>query len=500
MRFDRLKSRLTRPTPARFGGVRRRLVIVIVLLCVCVAAGWGVVYAFRGDSNAQVITRRPLVGEFAVDIIERGDVESSMNTELRCEIASADGVRILEIIAEGTLVKPGDTVVQLDDSTIQKDLNAQRIAVNTAEAAKSKAENELEAEQIALKEYQEGTFVQDKQKLESEMFVAEENFRRAENYYKHSRILAARGYITETQLDGDQFSVEKFKKDLGAAQTKLRVIEQYTLKKTVRKHESTINTAKAAVMAETAKLKIEEEKLKNLEDQLAKCVIKATTTGQVVYNNPNRWASEEYFIRKGNRVRERQVIAKLPDVSKMQIKAKIGEARVDRVKPEMAAIIRVEAMRGVELKGKVKSVSAYASDENWFNPNTKEYDAVIIVNDPPPTLKPGMTSQVEIRVETLPNVLQVPVQCVREQTGKHYSVVRLPDGKLELREVTVGSTNEKFIVIKDGIRETDDVVMNPKPHFAKLGLKDVESAAEQAKSDDKNAKKSEAPASGKGTT
>lgn len=468
----------------RAGGIGRRLLVVLGVLGTGGALFGSTTYLFKGDSTALVITRKPTVGEFITDIVERGDVESSSNTELRCEVSAQDGVRILEITPEGTFVNAGDVVVQLDDANIKKDLNAQLIALNTIKAAVSKAENERDAEIIAKKEYEEGTFVQEKQKLESERFVAEEYSRRAKNYYEHSKKLAARGYITDTQLESDRFSVEKWSKDLDAASTKLRVICDYTLPKMMKKHDSTIKTAEAAVAAEMAKCEIEQKKHDNLESQLAKCIIKAPSAGQVVYNNQDRWRGDEYFIRKGNRVRERQVIVKLPDIGKMQVKAKISEARVDRVKPGMEAIIRVEALRGAELKGTVQTVSAYASDENWFNPNSKEYDAIIIVADPPATLKPGMTSQVSIRVETLDDVLQAPVQTVVQREDKHYAVVKEPTGKLSLRELTIGSTNDKFIVVKTGLDANDELVMNPKPHLAKLGLKDVEAGDGKTKSKD----------------
>ena len=446
------------------------------------AIGGGVLYSSRADGTSQIITRKPVVGEFVVDIVERGDVESSSNVELRCEISSAEGVRILEIVPEGTLVNPGDVVIQLDDSTIRKDLTAQRIVLNTVEAVYSKAKNDLDAAVIARKEYELGTFVTDEQKLESELFVAEENARRAKNYHEHSRKLAARGYITDTQLESDRFAVDKFGKDFDAATTKLFVIRDYTKPKMLKKHDSDIKTAESAVTSERAKHEIEAEKLVNLESQLEKCVIKATSTGQVVYNNQDRWREDDYFIRKGNKVRERQVIVKLPDVSKMQVKAKIGEARVDRVKPEMEAIVRIEAIRGSELKGTVKTVSAYASGENFFNPNNKEYDALIIVADPPPTLKPGMSSQVSIRVETQQDVLQVPVQSIVERSGKHYGIVRDSSGTLSLRELLIGSTNDKFIIVKDGFGPNDEVVMNPRAHLARVGLKDIDSAAGPSKS------------------
>ncbi|MBS0201925.1 MAG: HlyD family efflux transporter periplasmic adaptor subunit [Planctomycetes bacterium] len=470
----------------RSGKIRRRLLIGLTLLLICAGVGGGIVYSYRDDGVVDAITRKPLVGEFVNEIVERGDVESSSNTEVRCEIASAEGVRILDIVAEGTYVKEGDIVVQLDDSTIKKDLSAQKIAVNTTEAAYAKAKNDLDAATIARQEYELGTFVQEEQKLQSELFVAEENSRRAENFFAHSQKLASRGYITDTQLESDKFAVQKFGKDLEAAQTKLKVIRDYTKPKTMKKHDSDIKTAEAAVASEKSKHEIELEKLASLEAQLAKCVIKAPSAGQVVYNNPNRWRDDDFVIRKGNRVRERQVIIKLPEAGKMQVKAKIGEARVNRVKPGMAATVRIEALRGVELKGSVQTVNAYASDENWFNPNTKEYDAIIVLDSPPSTLKPGMSSQVSIRVETLQNVLQVPIQTVVERGGKHYSIVRLSTGKLELRELLIGSINDKFIVVKDGLTANDDVLMNPRAHLTRVGLPEADPATESPKSTDES--------------
>ena len=455
--------------------------MVLAFLTVCCAAGGAAVYSLRGEAVANVTTQRPVVGEFFTDIVERGELESSANVELRCEVASAEGVRILEIVAEGTPVAKDEVVVQLDDSTLRKDLAAQKIAVNTAEAALSKATNDHAAAVIARKEYELGTFVQDEQKLESELFVAEENSRRAKNFLTHSQKLASRGYITDVQLESDRFSVEKFGKDLGAAKTKLNVIREYTKPKTLKKHDSDIKTAEASAFAEQAKLGIELEKLKNLESQLDKCVIKAPSAGQVVFANQNRWRGDEFLVRKGNRVRERQVIVMLPDSSKMQVKTKIGEARVDRVKPGMSAIVRIEALRGTELKGTVKTVNAYATDENWINPNVKEFDAIVTLDAPPTMLKPGMSSKVSIRVETQTEVMQIPVQTVVERGDKHYCVIRDSSGKLSLRELLIGSTNDKFIVVKEGLNTTDDVVMNPRAHLAAVGLKDEDASKQKDK-------------------
>jgi HlyD family secretion protein len=76
-------------------------------------------------------------------------------------------------------------------------------------------------------------------------------------------------------------------------------------------------------------------------------------------------------------------------------------------------------------------------------------------------LKPGMTAEIEVLVADLPDVLTVPVTCVVEQGGKHYSWAVVGD-KYERRPVILGMTNDKLIEIKDGLKEGDVVLINPR--------------------------------------
>jgi hypothetical protein len=71
-----------------------------------------------------------------------------------------------------------------------------------------------------------------------------------------------------------------------------------------------------------------------------------------------------------------------------------------------------------------------------------------------------MTAQVEIRVEELPDVLSVPVQAVMQFKGKDHVYVMTPDGP-KLRVVTLGTTNDQLIEVKEGIKEGEEVALNP---------------------------------------
>jgi len=62
---------------------------------------------------------------------------------------------------------------------------------------------------ITKREYLEGTYLQDRQAIESELFVAEENLNRAKEYFAYSQKLASKGYVNENQLEADRFAVAR---------------------------------------------------------------------------------------------------------------------------------------------------------------------------------------------------------------------------------------------------------------------------------------------------
>lgn len=118
------------------------------------AGGWSFRDMIWPKDDAQLIVDRARIGDFAHDVVDRGEVESSANVDVVCEVQSqnAEGVRIIEIVAEGSIVKAGDFLVKLDDAKLRTDRATQQIAVNTAAAALSQAQNELDAFQIARRE------------------------------------------------------------------------------------------------------------------------------------------------------------------------------------------------------------------------------------------------------------------------------------------------------------------------------------------------------------
>ena len=176
----------------------------------------------RGDDDRSqhLILHTVARDDFELNVTERGEVEAFDVTEIRSLVKSNNttGNAILRIVPEGTVVKKGDFLVELDSSALKAQRTTQKILVNTAKAAEVEAHNIYDTAVIAKREYLEGTNMQERQTIESEVFVAEENLNRAKEYYAYSQKLASKGYVNELQLEADHFAVEKAKKDLDTAQ------------------------------------------------------------------------------------------------------------------------------------------------------------------------------------------------------------------------------------------------------------------------------------------
>lgn len=474
-------SGLRQPQARSSLALRKGSTVVTILIVLLVLSGIavGTWLYFRGSGEVEtedVITKAVIRGPFEHIVLEQGQVESSSNVEIRCEVESRNpgGTEILSVIDEGSQVEEGDKLVELDSTSLEQDRVQQQIVCNTSQAVVIQAENTLRAAEIARTEYLEGTYRQEEQTIQSEIFVAQENLRRAQLAFKSSERLAARGIVTALQLEGDRFAVDKAKNELDAAETKLDVLRKYTKEKMLKQFDSDIATSQAKWESEQESYKLEQEKLEDIVAQIDNCIIYAPQAGQVVYANivNRRGGGTEFVVEPGASVRQGQEIILLPDPSKMQVKATINESRISLVKSGMPVKISLDAVRDRELNGVVTKVNQYAEPGSWTSGNVKEYASYISIQDPPQEIRTGMNAEVRIFVEQLEDALQVPVQTLYETKGHFFCMVK--DGEdWSTREVRVGSSNDSYMTIESGVDEGELVVMNPRRYAKRLEIPDL---------------------------
>lgn len=449
--------------PPQRGGLLGRLLWAAVLLSLLLGGGYWAWSAWSPGEGEQVgvslLTHQVKRGKFLVTVTEDGNLESANNRDLKCEVAG--GSTILWIIKDGTQVREGDELVRLDSSAIEEQITQQTIVVEKAQAARVQAEREFAAAEIAVREYEEGIFIQELNTLEANVVVALENLRSAENSLQYAQRMSRKGYVNRLQLEAQEFAVERAKLDLAAAETAKRVLQDFTRAKMLEQLNSTRDSAEARMRSEQASFDLETSRLKKLQEQLAHCTIVAPQDGMVVFaNEPGNMRSgqQAVAIEEGAQVRERQSIIRLPDLSQMQVKVTVHESKIERLAPDMPARIRIQ---GREFAGTVVSVANQPEATNWFMGNVKEYATIVKIEGASVDLKPGMTAEVEILVASLDDALTVPLQSVVEVSGRHFCFVQRSGGQPQQTEVELGLASNTAVEIKQGLAEGDVVLLNP---------------------------------------
>jgi HlyD family secretion protein len=470
----------------QFGGIA----LVLVL------AGWGGQRWFFGTGRGGAeITAMVTRTDLPITVTERGQLESARTVISKCEV-EGDSSKIVFLVPEGNHVKKGEVVVRFDSDKIRRAVSEQEIKYQTADGKakaakeeldvqKNKGESEIAKAKLALalatldrKKYLEGEYKVEVDEKKSEINLAERELKEAEEKLQGFRTFVKKGFGTPEQLVQKELDVEQKKNKLESNKAKLMVLQKYTLERqkvelTFKEEDAerelarATGTAKANIAkSETdyqtsfAVKNLEKEQLERTRAQLDQVEIKAPEDGIVVYEQARFWDPASR-VQLGGMVTYQQPVFQLPDLESMQVKVKIHESKVKKVKPGQKVEIRMEAFPGLVLHGMVEKVATLADAENWRGGGAKEFETIIKITDLPKGggLKPGFTAEVSIAVNHLPQVLAVPVQAVAQREGKHYAYVQTGDG-IERREVTAGENNEKFVEIRSGLEAGEAVCLD----------------------------------------
>ena len=125
------------------------------------------------------------------------------------------------------------------------------------------------------------------------------------------------------------------------------------------------------------------------------------------------------------------------------------------------ASVAIDAFPDERLTGVVTKVAVVADSGNSFmNPDLKVYPTTIKIDGIHDWLRPGMSAEVEILVNSLEDVVYVPLQSVT-YAGNERVVYVNNGGRTERREVEVGTFSESFIQIREGLTEGEEVLLLP---------------------------------------
>ncbi|MFZ5830340.1 MAG: efflux RND transporter periplasmic adaptor subunit [Planctomycetota bacterium] len=427
---------------------------------------------FPDDPMIAPVIRRPFLHEVSA----KGELESAGTTDVMCEVKSRSSwIRILDVVAEGTYVEPGDFLVQLDSSGLERERTQQEITCERYKASLIRAERNYDIALATKDEYLDGLFALAKQRAEVTIFMAEDKVRKAAQYLTYSRRLHERGFVTTQQLEADEYSLRAAETDLSLANRKLDVLENFTKVKQLEDLKAAVVVARSYLESAKFTYEREQKELKEIEEQITKCTIRAPVAGKVVLAHLHH-NDHSHMVAPGEQTVQNRVLVRLPDPSRMQVKAKIPEECIALVRPEMSTTIYVEAFPREVLRGKVLKVNEFPQEPTWFEPNRKLYEAIVSIETPLDGLRPGMSADLTVCVNEQAAELQVPSQAVLTRGGMSFCVV-WKDGRPEAREIQVGPTNDDTYVIRSGVAEGENVALRPLMYAKALGLPDAPSSA-----------------------
>ncbi|MBQ6108596.1 MAG: efflux RND transporter periplasmic adaptor subunit [Thermoguttaceae bacterium] len=403
----------------------------------------------------------PTVAKFRHEITVRGDISSSENKDVKCQVRSTGGVMITWVVDEGTEVKEGDVIAMLDSSTLIDSRDSQVNKVAQSQAEVKAAQNNLTTSLIAKEEYENGSYKVSLQKLVSNQIQAKEERDRLAEYLQHSKILYEKGFVTKSQLEADVFSLRKAELSLRAAELDIYVLKEFTHNKQSKNHDSDIEKARANLAATTAVHQQNEYKLKDIEQQIEFCTIKSPADGKVLYvNETNRFGSSEFLVCQGAMVRERQTFLRLPNSDKLQVTADVHEGKISYIHEGQTVNVRTDATGERDIRGTVIKVDENPQPTNHWMGNVKEYRVTIALEETKGVL-PGMTAETKILVEETPDdVLMVPTHTVFEHGGKYYCITKNKRGELEPLVVTLGHSNDKMVIVTSDNVKPDTPVLS----------------------------------------
>ncbi|MGI9518083.1 MAG: HlyD family efflux transporter periplasmic adaptor subunit [Pirellulaceae bacterium] len=472
------------PSNPRTGKRRLGTVLPIITAAILALAALGAIlyYAFGNSGDDEIVDAilKPVTkGEFVAKVLDQGEIQSSENVEIKCQVGSRNGnVSVISVVNEGTSVSEGDWLVTLDSKAFEKELEQQKLAVSNALTQVIQSRASLAAAEATKNEYIKGTYVERLKEIENDLFSAEQELNEAEAYLEHSIKLQAKGFITQQQLRSDDIAVQRARNKVELEQQRKLVLEEITYAKEIIQLDSDIAAAKVQFENAEEALKIEERQLAEVEAQLAACAINVPegVSGEVVFHKEfDRRGGSEWVLEPGATVREGQVLIKLPNREKMEVKVLVNEQSITSIRSGMPATVSVDALSGQSLTGYVTKVNAYAEQGGWMgSTGVREYAVFVRILNPPKELIPGMNASVTIQTEYQPDVMQSPLQCIYSANDTNFVLRQIGENKFETVEVSIVGENSQNVWIESGVEEGDQLVMDPGQYKHLMDLPELE--------------------------
>lgn len=160
---------------------------------------------------------------------------------------------------------------------------------------------------------------------------------------------------------------------------------------------------------------------------------------------------------------EGKALLSVADMSTLIVQVDLNQIDVAKVKLGQSVTLTLDALPGKKYQATITRIAPASTQPKGKDVDVFPVEATLVKTDD--AIKPGMTADVRIHIETKPKVLSLPIEAVVKEQGKSYvtRVTAGKDGKQESKkiEVKTGARNDRDVEIASGIAEGDKILIKP---------------------------------------
>ncbi len=372
------------------------------------------------DDTVELFTKAR-VGEFVVDVTTTGELRAKQSTEIKGPQGVRDfrinSIRIQRLIPEGTIVKEGDFVAELDRSEIMGKLQDVQLDLQSAQSQVTQAQLDSTLE-----------LSQARDNLINLEFALEER---------------------QIEVDQSQYESPAVQRQAVIALDKAkRQLDQET-----KNYLTKVRQAEAKLQEVETELQKKRNEMTKIRELMNQFTVYAPDQGMVIYRR--NWDGSK--ITEGETVSAwSPVVAELPDFTVMESRTYVNEVDIQKVEVGQKVFIGLDAVPDKKLSGVVTDVANIG--EQRKNYDSKVFEVIVEVNESDSLLRPAMTTSNRIVIEEVDNVLSVPLESVHSVDSLSFVFKR--DGLSPvMHQVELGLMNENEVIIHRGVEEEDELYL-----------------------------------------
>lgn len=396
---------------ANFVKLHRWLALILVILVI--AATTGIARLVRAEGKFPTVEVKR--GEFTENLPIRGEVKASKSMVLTAPSGTGQ-MQIIKMAKTGEMVKEGDVVVQFDTTQLQNQLDTR-----SSELKQSEREIDGAAAQGKMTEEQDAT----------DLAKAKFDVQRAKLDAGKQEILS--------QIDG-----EKAKLALSDAEQTLREVEQR------------VKSNKSGNAATIASKRLKQRKalfdVNLAKTNIGRMTLKAPLPGVVTVLTHWMGPGQQVEWREGDSVWPGAGVMELPDMTTIQIAARVDEIDRGRLQVGQRVRIHVDAVPDTEFQGWIAEISPLAKSDFSGWPIVRNFDVRMKLDAPDPRLKPGMSASSRIAVASIKDAIIIPAEASFQKSGRNVVYVARSGGRWEERAIEVLKRNGSTLAVASGVQ------------------------------------------------